>query len=105
MNVSPPRLYQRVIRNRESRDNRDNREITEKKVIPDFVVVSSVSVVSIISLLRITLNYVILIPLYTHGRTVIYIGKTSDRPLSTYNTLSLLLNIYSVNMVDKARAS
>ena len=41
----PTKLYQRVIRHRESRDYRDNRETTEKKVIPDFVVVSVVSVV------------------------------------------------------------
>ena len=33
-----------------------------------------------VNTLRITLSYVILTPLCTHGRTVIYIGKMSDRP-------------------------
>ena len=83
MNVRPPKLYQRVIRNRERAETTETTETTEKKMIPDFVVVSfvsSVSVVSIISLLRITLSYVIPTPLYTHGRTVIYIDKTSVCP-------------------------
>ena len=67
-----------VIRNRKRAETTETTETTEKKVVPDFVVVSFVSVVSVISLLRITLSYVILIPLYTHGRTVIYIGKMTD---------------------------
>ena len=33
-----------------------------------------------VNTLRITLGYVILTPLRTHGRTVIYIGKTSVCP-------------------------
>ena len=37
-----------------------------------------------VNTLRITLSYVILIPLYTHGRTVIYIGKMSVRPPLSY---------------------
>ena len=33
--------------------------------------------------LRITLSYVILILPHTYGRSVIYMGKTTDRPLPT----------------------